>query len=526
MKRAGVLLALLALGAGIYWYTGQGVRLPGLSGAPATTVSVLAGSELKDLEPFLSDIQRETGVELQLSYSGTLDGVERIVAGEALDAAWFSHGKYLTLLDRERVVTQERIMLSPVVLGVKRSKAEAWGWTSAAVTWEDVAERSASGELRFAMTNPASSNSGFTALVGVSAAFAGSADALETGEIPTEALRTFFKGQTLTAGSSGWLAESYLRDQDKLDGLINYESVLLSLNESPELREELELVYPQEGIITADYPLMLLNAEKREAFDRLVNYLRSAPFQIEMMLETRRRPVNTEVDLSDTFPDDLLVELPFPNSAEVINQIIFSYLDEQRVPAHAFFVLDVSGSMEGERLLDLKRALNNLTGQDESVTGQFARFSARERLTLMPFNHYLEDVSTFDIRDPEREGADMAQIRAYTDTLLAGGGTAIFSTLAEAYGRAAQAKAEDPERYYSVVLLSDGENTEGIELEDFLSYYRSLPEDAQQIRTFAVLFGAADAQSMNAVTEATGGRVFDSRSAALSQVFKQIRGYQ
>ena len=376
------------------------------------------------------------------------------------------------------------------------------------------------------MTNPASSNSGFTALVGVSAAFADSADALETGEIPTDALQEFFKGQTLTAGSSGWLADSYLRDQDRLDGLINYESVLLSLNQNPELDEQLELIYPQEGIITADYPIMLLNPDKREAFDRLVAYLRSAPFQEEMMAETRRRPVNTEVTVSDTFPDDLLVELPFPNSAEVINQIIFSYLDEQRVPAHAFFVLDVSGSMEGERLADLKQALVNLTGQDESVTGQFARFLARERLTLMPFSFELEDARTFDVNDPDTEGADMAQIRSYADGLVAGGGTAIFSTLSEAYDRAAQAKTQDPERYYSIVVLSDGENTEGMGLADFLRYYRSLPEDTQQIRTFTVLFGAADAESMNAVAETTGGRVFDSRSAALSQVFKQIRGYQ
>ena len=360
----------------------------------------------------------------------------------------------------------------------------------------------------------------------MAAAFAGSADALQSGSIPTAALKDFFKGQTLTAGSSGWLADSYFRDQDRLDGMINYESVLLSLNDNPDLREKLELIYPKEGIITADYPIMLLNADKRAAFDRLVDYLRSASFQEEVMTRTMRRPVNTEVALNSVFPTDLLVELPFPNSAEVINELVFSYLDEQRVPAHAFFVLDVSGSMEGERLTDLKRALVNLTGQDESVTGQFARFLARERLTLMPFSDRLEDVRTFDIRDPDADSADMTQIRSYTDNLVASGGTAIFSTLEEAYERAQQAQRQDPDRYYSIVVLSDGDNTEGVPLSDFLEYYRNLPEDARGIKTFAVLFGAADAASMDTVAETTGGRVFDSRSTALSQVFKQIRGYQ
>ena len=148
MNRAGVFLILLGLVVGAYWYFGQGgqpgVNLPGLTANnPEATMTVLAGSELKDLEPFLGDIRRETGVDLQFTYSGTLDGVERIVAGEAFDAAWFSHGKYLTLLDRGRIVTQDRVMLSPVVLGVKRSKAEAWGWTDGAVTWEDIAEKAA-----------------------------------------------------------------------------------------------------------------------------------------------------------------------------------------------------------------------------------------------------------------------------------------------------------------------------------------------------------------------------------------------
>ena len=499
-------------------------------GSEEVTMRVLAGSELKDLEPLLPDIERETGVTLEFTYSGTLDGVERLSAGELFDAAWFSHGKYLTLLDPERIKAQERIMLSPVTMGVKRSKAEAWGWTQAPVTWRDIADKAAAGELRFAMTNPASSNSGFTALMGVSAAFAGGADALVKGDIPADALQRFFRGQALTAGSSGWLADAYVEDQAEdqggLDGIINYESVLMQMNSSGRLREPLTLIYPEEGIITADYPLMLLNDEMRESFDRVVAYLRSPEVQRRLMEETQRRPVNPEVALSSAFPDALLVELPFPNSAEVIDKLVFSYLDEQRVPAHTFFALDVSGSMEGERLADLKGAIDNLAGEDESVTGRFARFLARERVTLLPFSSDVIDVANFTVQDPDAAGADMTAIRQYADNLSADGGTAIFSTLAEAYELAAEAQASDPERYYSIVVLSDGDNTEGASLTRFLNVYNDLPEAAKRIRTFTVLFGAADAESMERIAEATGGRVFDSRSAPLSSVFKQIRGYQ
>ena len=85
------------------------------------------------------------------------------------------------------------------------------------------------------MTNPAASNSGFTALIGVASALSGSSDSIDTGPIDTADLKEFFKGQTLTAGSSGFLADDFVREQDSLDGIINYESVLLSLNRGGKL---------------------------------------------------------------------------------------------------------------------------------------------------------------------------------------------------------------------------------------------------------------------------------------------------
>jgi Ca-activated chloride channel family protein len=492
-------------------------------------LTVLAGSELKDLEPLFEQIKDETGLELEMQYVGTLNGAERLMAGEEVDLAWFSHAKYLTLLQgaRGRIAAQERIMLSPVVLGVKQSQARAWGWVdNPELTWGDIVDKASSGELRYAMTNPTSSNSGFTALVGGAAALSGSADALEIQDIESvsETLREFFKGQALTSGSSGWLAESYVREQDRLDGIVNYESVLLGLNKSGQLREKLYLVYPQEGIITADYPLMLINKDKRDDYDKLVAYLRSPEFQQDLMAQTLRRPAISGVRPSAEFPDQLLVELPFPNSLEVIDTLLFAYLDEQSVPSHAIFVLDVSGSMEGEGLNQLKAALNNLTGEDTSLTGQFARFRNRERITMMPFSQQVLDVRDFeiDIEDP----ATLGYVRDYVNALQAGGDTAIFSALQQAYDLALAAQEQDPSRHYSIVLMSDGKNTTGIEKSDFVFLYRSLPEDALRIKTFTILFGKADKATMEDIAELSGGRMFDAKAHSLSFIFKQIRGYQ
>ncbi len=385
--------------------------------------------------------------------------------------------------------------------------------------------RCCGGELKYAMTNPASSNSGFTATVGVTAAFSNKGDAISAQDVYKQALQDFFKGQTLTAGSSGWLAEAYVKEQDRLDGIINYESVLMQLNASGRFKEKLVLVYPSEGIITADYPIMLLNDAKREDFTRLVGFLKSPEFQQTLMEETQRRPVIPQVKLSDQFPKQILVELPFPSRLETINEILFAYLDENRRPSHAYFVLDISGSMRGERIYALQGALANLTGLDTSITGQFSRFRSREEITLMTFNNKVNPPESFTITETDPQGKSMQAIRAYVDSLRAGGGTAIFSALSEAYRQANQAYRQDPDRFYSIVLMSDGKNNNGISMDQFLRFYDSLPMEAQQIKTFPILFGEANVQDMNALAERTGGRVFDGRKS-LSHFFKEIRGYQ
>src|SRR5262245_33760701 len=352
---------------------------------PQTTLHVLAGSELKAVVPLLGQVRNATSMNLAFEYAGTLNGAERIATGRAsADLAWFSSARYLTLLTSGtasgRPIASERIMLSPVVFGLKRSVASRFGWVgNPNVTWKDIAAKAKAGQLHYGMTNPAASNSGFSALVGVAAAMSGTGNALQTKDINAAKLTDFLSGQTLTAGSSGFLADAFVANQDRVDGLINYESVLLSLNASGRLREPLELIYPREGIITADYPLLLLNPAKRAEYDKVVAYLRSPAVQRQLMSTTNRRPAIPEVAPDSRFPRRVLVELPFPASRQVVDQLLFAYLDKFRRPAHAIFVLDMSASMRGERLASLKQALVNLTGADSSVTGRFARFRERER---------------------------------------------------------------------------------------------------------------------------------------------------
>ncbi|OYY73668.1 MAG: hypothetical protein B7Y40_08490 [Gammaproteobacteria bacterium 28-57-27] len=518
-----VVIALVAWS----WFSGKSSTPQPDAQHDSRALRVLAGSELKDIEPLLPQLEKDTGVRLKLDYIGTLEGAEQLAQGANYPLAWFSHAKYLELLEgaRARVVAREKIALSPVVVGVRQSLAKQWSWDKNPPSWSDLAARAAKGEFKFAMTNPTSSNSGFSALIALIAALSSDPENFSLTPAQQQTVQDFFKGQRLTAGSSGWLSEAFVREQASLDGIINYESVLLQLNKSGQLREPLTLIYPREGVVTADYPLLLLDANKRADYDKVVAWLKSPAIQERLMKDTDRRPILPSIALEARFGSQTLIELPFPGQRSVVDRILTSYLDEQRLPAHAYFVIDLSGSMQGERLSALKTALLNLTGGDSSLTGQFARFRAREEISFLPFRHYAEPATEFTIASGGATENSLADARQFTQNFVADGGTAIFSALAGAYTQMAHEQIQYPDRYYSVVLMTDGANTSGMSLEQFKSFFRQLPQEAQAIKTFPILFGDSDNVAMQQLADMTGGKVFDG-TKNLGAAFKTIRGYQ
>lgn len=498
---------------------------------PASSFAVLAGSELKDVESGLkADIRNATGLDLVFTYSGTLDAVDKIAGGEKYDALWVSHGKYLAMNDalKGRIVAQEKTMLSPVLLGLKASKAHALGWDTTEPTWKDIADAARAGKFTFGMTNPTSSNTGLTATIGLAAALAKNPDALTEADVKNPRLSDFFKGQRLTSGSSGWLAEAYEKDQSKVDGIINYESVLLSLNASGKLAEPLTLVYPKEGIITADYPLMLLNGARRADYDKLIAYLRSKDFQTKMSALTLRRPVNPDAVMASAIPQRTLIELPFPGQASLISSLLDNFLADVRIPGSSRYVLDLSGSMEGDRIAGLKQAMLMLASPASIGSDRYARFQNREEVGIITFSTEPAPTVMFSMGStPEQNAKTRAAITQFINPLKADGRTAIYSSIRQALTELGQERVrEKDKRYYTVVLMTDGENNEGLSEAQFEAWYRSQGASVSGIPVFPILFGEGDPRELRGLADLTGGRLFDSRSSKLAAVFKEIRGYQ
>jgi Ca-activated chloride channel family protein len=519
--------------------------------AEAPVFKVLATSDLRDAQPLEEMVAKATGVKLKFTFGGTMESTEAVLTGKAdAHAAWFANAKYL-LSDPQgqgRVKLQEKIMLSPIAVGVSESAAKKLGWddpaTAAKVDWRLITQAARDGKLNYALSNPATSNQGFMALMGVVAAAGGKAEALSAEDVDRGAIAAFLRGYKLPGDNSTYLSEKFIEQQGTVvNAFINYESWLLSLNNSGKLREKLTLVYPREGVSTADYPLMLLSEERRADYQKVVAYLKGAEAQAWLARQTLRRPINGEVaaSLGDLFPKgNMLVELPFSPDRALADGLIDAYLNEFRRPIASTFVLDTSGSMAGQgRRAQLIEAMHYIAGADASLTGRLAKLTNRERVWLLPFASRPGTFTYFEVpagrakakgvqvqEDSEAKQKVLADVRAYADGLNMTGGTALYDSVLAALKHMLAQRAKSPDYQYSVVAFTDGENTEGRGLAEFKAAYAQLPEDVRAIPVFMVLFGEANEANLKDLVKTTGGRVFDARKTPLYSVFKDIRAYQ
>ncbi|MES2887919.1 MAG: VWA domain-containing protein [Pseudomonadota bacterium] len=522
-----VVLCGLALAAALGLSGCDNKSTPGAAGAGTTPpaggeFSVLAGSELRDIEPTLLKAASEAGVRLKLSYAGTLDIVERVNAGERFDAILPPNGAYPALALATKPLAREKLFYSRVALGVKPAVVRSLGWDQRPPNWADIAKASGAGQLRFAMTNPTSSNTGMSALFAVASAVAGKTEDLSVSEIDATVLKAFLSGQKLTAGSSGWLADAFVKEAATLDAMVSYEAVILRTNEKLPTEHRLALVYPRDGVISADYPLMLLEASRRADHDKLVAAIKAPAVQRQLASADFLRPAIPEVPLSAGLSAVSVAELSFPNRLEVIDAVLAAYQGEWRRPATSIFVLDVSGSMSGPRMVAMSDALKVLAGADaRSATARLTRFQNRERVVLLSFSDDVAAPVKVNFETAALPAA-RAEVSAYADALRPLGGTGIYAALLKAQELAAQERRDNPGRFVSIVLLTDGENNRSPNL----SAFRTQLAGTQSSRVFPILFGEANQAEMGELAQMTGGRVFDSRKASLAQVFKEIRGYQ
>ena len=491
------------------------------------TLRVLASSDLTDMGPVLDRLRDETGVRLEMDYRGTVE------ANDALnppnyrhDLAWLSSDRYLKLKLKAAgyagpVPLATKIMDSPVAVGLEPAAAARLrrNHPGAPLTWADIAAGAAAGEITFGMADPRHAGSGLAALIGVATAATGQGRALRPEDVTCDRLGGFFAGHTITADTTAELIERFVAGQDRADALVSYESVLLSVNASGRLREPLDIVYPRDGIVLSEYPLLLLKPAQRAAYDRVVGWLTGEAGQRMIMQRTLRRPLNPAVERDPRLGPAIGNSLYFPDQQETIDRLLANYRAGGR-PGHVIFVLDYSGSMRGPRLAKLRATFAGLGGVDRTPTGRFTRFYRGEKVTLMRFGAGILGERTFTMRDQ----ADVDAMRAFLAADDLADRTAVWSALDHAYQVAGASLRTEPDRPVSIVLMTDGENNSGAGLEAFLTRWRGLPAAPRMVHTYAIGLADANRADLGRVASTTGGRLTGATTASLQDAFKDVRG--
>lgn len=527
-KVIGLAVVVLTLAAFWLFYTP----------APSVTLALLSGSENKSLEPLIADWGARNGVDVQITYKGSVDISHEIARGKqgGYDAVWPANSMWIMLGDQARVVKDaQSILRSPIVLGLKKPIAEKLGWVGPEVTVAEIAAAADAGAFRLAMTSATQSNSGAQAYLGFLYALAGNPDILTAPMLDDPALQEKMRHLLglvdRSSGSSGWLKEALVAHPQAFDAMFNYESVVLEANQSLEAAGQapLYIIYPADGLAMADSPLGFIDhgdPAKARAFADLQAMLLSPDTQGRLDAMGRRAGLLAGTKAQAPIwrkdwgadPARALNVLPLP-APDVIEKALNLYQTDLRKPSLTVWVLDTSGSMDGEPMAKLKAAMGLLLDK-QAAAQNLLQPSARDVSIIIPFES--QPGAPYVVRG--NDAAVLGGALAMVNGLQAGGGTDVYAALDTALD-ALQPYADNgslKDFLPAIVVMTDGASDKMNEQ----AFYADLNARSfgHDVPIHAISFGAADMEQLSALTKAGIGRIFDS-GGDLASALRDAKGY-
>ena len=532
MKR--IALPLLAL---LFVISLSSCSAGGGGGGGNRELTILSGSENRELEPILAEFTQSSGIRVNMVYLGSVEIMSEIRAGaQEYDAVWPANSIWISMGDDSGLVKHSKsIMASPIVFGIQKSLAERLGFTGRDVTVREVLDAVESGQLRFAMTSATQSNSGAGAYLGFLYAMLGKQTPMTREDLSSNELREDVKrllsGVNRSSSSSEWLKDLIVAagPLDNLNAMVNYEALVIAANRELVAagREPLYVVYPVDGMSLADSPLGYLDrgdGQKESDFLELQEFLLSEQIQRRLNDLGRR----TGLDLVVRNPSQAVWNADCGISAdrqlsfiilpqrEVLLEALNLYQSALRRPSATVYCLDYSGSMNrGSRYDNMITALGHVLNQELAASAMLQN-TPDDFTAVIAFNNRIIDVKSVYGNDPD----EMMELFEWARKMRPIGGTDIFTPSAS--GISLLSGLEDSQNFnMAVVLFTDGESNTGMSASDFEEW---LWQNETGIPVFSILFGEASSSQLDRIAALTSARGFDGRGD-LSQAFRQVRGY-
>ena len=469
----------------------------------------------------------------------------------------------------------KQFMLTPLVIAMPKPMADALGYPAKPIGFADIARLAKDpkgwevfnhpewGPFRLGKTNPNYSTSGLNFTIAEYYAATGKTSGLTTEDLDRPDVTQFAKDVEASVVHYGDITLTFLNNWFRADArgtALTYASAVaveeksvidynkgnpdgvLDAGETPRPpKVPLVAIYPSEGTLFSDSPLIILDApwvsaDQRTAAEAFRDFVLTPENQAKV-LEFGFRPANPDVAIASPIeakygadPAQPQAVLEVPQPAALIK--ILDRWSEQRKAARVMLVMDVSGSMSdpadgsgGDSKLELAK---------RAAISALSQFKADDEVGLRIFSTALS-------RDPKVFFQDLVPVAAMQEgqvtdlrkrigSLVPVQGTPLYDVAAASY--TTMADAYDPAKINAIVLLTDGFNDDGNKNDDQQQLSGLVEEvrvgsegaNTHPIRIFPIGYGKdADKGTLKRIAEASNAAAYDaSNPNTIDQVFAAV----
>ena len=411
---------------------------------------------------------------------------------------------------------------SPLVIAMWRPLAESLGWPGRDLGWLDIGSLAAdpgaweyySGgqfgdTLRLGHTHPGLSATGVSTLLALVQAAEFQSEAVTVEEIQQPIVQASigaFEGAVAWFSSSTATLAQTMRDRGSqfLGAAIVYESDVIHYGGGD---PEIVPVYPFEGTFVAQHAACADANGDTEAARLFRDYLRGEEAQA-LAVEVGLRPVNEEVPVGTPLDETRGVDLSQPETifASPTVDTLFAVQDvwqSARKDVNLVMLLDVSGSMAGDKIVNVRQA-------------------AAQFVEQMGDDDYISIIAFSSAPTPivwhRPVGGNRDKIAAAIESLEAEGDTTLYDAIGD--GASLLAETQSSETANAMVVLSDGLDTGSFRYDAASAAEAAVDTGAT---VFTIAYGSdADEELMEEIAIRANGNFFLGDEASIAAIYQEM----
>lgn len=427
-------------------------------------------------------------------------------------------------------VSNDPLLLTPVVISMWRPMAEAMGWPNQSIGWNDMLDlindpegwgrfgHPEWGRFSWGHTDPEISTTALSTLLAEFYAATGKQRDLTVADVESESSQQFIRDLGQGIKHYGYNTLVFSENMRKfgmsyISAFPMEEITLIEFNKSGP-PTPLVAIYPREGTFWHDNPFIVMASAteaEQQAAKLLYDFLQNEESQ-QLAMSYGFRPANINVQLGDPIspqygvqPEGVQNVLEVPR-AEVIVAAKNSWM-QNRKRADIILVVDISGSMEGEKLELVKAGLESF----------LLRILPEDRVGLVTFYD-----TAVEVVPPAPLTENRIPLQLAIQDMRAEGKTAVFDALETARQSLETIPRSEDDRIRAIVLLSDGQdNASSISLEQLANTF-----DESGISIFPVAYGAdADTAMLERIADFSRTIVVSGDTGNIAQIFEDLSRY-